>query len=95
MPIFLDRIDSAPVNSDELSFEFNSWFSVTVDTINESLTTIQARLNRPQLEGLTQAQIVADAVNAPDGSIWYSSDDNVFVGKEGGALVQFTTTPYP
>lgn len=83
-------IDAVPVNSDEFSFEFINWLSVTVDILNENL------LN-PTLPQLTTAQIVAIASEAPDGSLWYSTDHvpPVYVGKINGALVQFTTTPFP
>lgn len=29
----------------------------------------------------------------PDGTIWYSSTDNKYIGKENGVLVIFSTTP--
>lgn len=97
MAIFLDRIDSAPLNSDEFSFEFTSWVAVLVDTMNETLEDVQDRLNQPQLQPFTQAQIIAAAADAPDGSIWYCDDHvpPVFVGKVNGALVQFTTAVFP
>jgi hypothetical protein len=95
--VFLDRIDSAPVSHDEFSFVFSSWFSVLVDTLNESFSTIENNFNNIQIQPLTTAQIVAASVTAPDGSIWYSSDHvpPVFVGKVNGALVQFTTAAFP
>jgi hypothetical protein len=97
MTVFLDRIDSAPLFTEEFSFEYNSWVSVLIDTLNETLSQIQDRLNKPQLEPTTQAQIIAEAVNAPDGSIWYCDDHipPVYVGKISGALVQFVTAAFP
>lgn len=83
-------IDAVPVNSDEFSFEFINWLAVTVDILNENL------LN-PTVPQLTSAQITAISSEAPDGSLWYSIDHvpPVYVGKINGALVQFTTTPFP
>jgi len=31
----------------------------------------------------------------PNGTIWYESTANEWVGKQNGSLVKFTTTPYP
>lgn len=45
MAIFLDRIDPAPLQSDDFSFEFNSWLSILVDTLNETITEIQDHIN--------------------------------------------------
>lgn len=83
-------IDAAPLNSDEFSFEFINWLAVTIDILNENL------LN-PTVPQLTSAQIVSISGEAPDGALWYSTDHvpPVYVGKINGALVQFTTTPFP
>jgi len=44
MAVFLDRIDSAPMLSDDFSFEFGSWVSILVDTLNEDIADIQANI---------------------------------------------------
>jgi hypothetical protein len=97
MSTFLDRIDSVSLAGDDFSFEFNSWLSVLIDTLNETIRVVQDRLNQPQLQAFTQAEIVAAAANSPDGSMWYCSDSAppAFVGKVNGALVQFTTAAFP
>ena len=97
MSIFLDRIDSVSLAGDDFSFEFNSWLSVLIDTLNEMIRQVQDRLNQPQLQAFSQADIVAAAPNVPDGSMWYCNDHipPCFVGKVNGALVQFTTAAFP
>jgi hypothetical protein len=48
----------------------------------------------PQINAATLATVFA---NYADGQIWYVVDSTPpeFVGKQGGALVKFTTTAYP
>jgi hypothetical protein len=91
MPIFLDRIDSAPINNNEFSFEFNSWVSVMIDTINQDLELIQNSLNGFN-DGLiapsfTTAQIAALALTAANGTLWYNTDTNHLVAKINGVVV--------
>lgn len=43
--IFLDRVVPATIQSQNFTFEFEQWLSVTVDTLNEALSKIQDRLN--------------------------------------------------
>lgn len=97
MMTFLDRIDAVPLQDDNFSFEFNSWVSVLVDSLNDTLQNIQDRINQPQFQAFSQADIVAAAPNVPDGSMWYCNDHipPCFVGKVNGALVQFTTAAFP
>lgn len=97
MSIFLDRIDAVPVNNDDFSFEINSWMSNLVDTINEDIADIEGSFNFFVIQPFTQAEIIAAATDAPDGSIWYCTDHvpPVFVGKANGALVQFLTAAFP
>lgn len=77
--ISLDRIDSAPVSHDEFSFVFSSWFSVLVDTLNETLLTLENQINgigdATFATRKTTAEIVALIdMNAtpvlPVGSLW-------------------------
>jgi len=102
MPIFLDRIDSAPLQDENFSFSFYSWVSILVDTLNESIDTIQNSFNLLGAPAFTQAQILAMQADVPtplfDGIFLYCTDhlpDPVYVGRINGALVQFTTTPFP
>ena len=55
MAQFLDRIDSVPMLSDEFSFEFGSWVSVLVDTLNEDIGDIQGAISSTtSVSGITQ-----------------------------------------
>lgn len=97
MTIFLERVSSAPLNEDDLSDELDSWFSTTVDELNETISQIENAINELAAPPFTQAQIIALAPSAQNGRIWYCTDSAppVFVGKVNGALVKFTTTPFP
>ena len=44
---------------------------------------------------ITAVDLLKIAPSMPDGTIWYESDAKEWVGKQNGALVKFTTTPYP
>jgi hypothetical protein len=84
--IFLDRIDAAPLADDDFSFSFNSWVSNIVDTLNESLNTIQNQLNGISL-GLVAPSLTTDQITAltmptdlnninlyrPNGTIWFNT----------------------
>lgn len=103
MEIFLDRVDSVPLQDDSFSFSFNSWISVMVDTINENLSDLESTLNgqgawtRPL--NLTQAQILALEAQGvlPDSVLLYCTDHvpPCYVGRISGSLVQFNTSPFP
>ena len=55
MALFLDRVDSAPMLSDEFSFEFGSWVSLLVDTLNEDINDIQGAISSTSaVTGTTQ-----------------------------------------
>lgn len=72
--------------------ESQSFFIEFFQTILDGLSN-----NGWTVPSVTQAFIVARAPNMPDGTIWYCNNHvpPVFVGKENGVLVQFTTTPFP
>ncbi len=95
MALFLEKINSAPLSNEEFSFEFNSWVSNLVDTLNETLRIIEETLNDFVAPVYTSAEIAVLDPDLADGSILYDSDLDVYVGKENGALVKFTTTAYP
>ena len=92
MPFTLDKVDAAPVKND-LPYEFNQWLSVTVDILNEDINTIQDALTIFNAPSYTSLEI-AD-LTLTNGVILYDSTLDVYVGKQAGALVKFTTTPYP
>jgi hypothetical protein len=95
--ITLEKVNSAPINSNLFTFEMNSWIANLIDILNEDLISIENSFNNFVVQSFTQAEIIAASTNAPDGSIWYCTDHvpPVFVGKANGALVQFTTAAFP
>lgn len=97
MTIFLDRIDSAPLNSEQFSFEFNSWVSILIDSLNENIADIQDAFNLLQAQSYTAAEIVAmnAAQELVNGVILYDTTNNVYVGMQNNSLVQFSTVAWP
>lgn len=90
-PIFLDRIDSVPLENDDFSFSMESWLSVLVDTLNENTVDTQNALNA-NINGLvvpsfTTAQITTLAVDAANGTMWYDTDTNQLKAKVNGVVV--------
>jgi hypothetical protein len=97
-PIFLDRIDASPIaNSTFDPHFFLQWLWILVDSLNENLSDIEGALNLFTLVGYTQTQItdMNTAGNLEDGVILYDTTNEVYVGRQGGSLVQFTTSAYP
>lgn len=97
MTIFLDRIDSVPIINGDFDPQFFQWLWVLVDALNENINDIQNALNLLTAMSYTAVEIAAmnlagDLVN---GVLLYDTTNNVYVGKQSGALVKFTTTAYP
>lgn len=44
---------------------------------------------------ITAANLAVIAPKMPSGTIWYDTDNNVFVGNVNGTLMKFTMTAYP
>lgn len=98
MTIFLDRIDSSPIsNISEFNFQFVQWLWVLVDSLNGNMTDIQNSFNLLTAIGYTQTEItdMNTAGELNDGVILYDTTNNVYVGRENGSLVKFTTAVYP
>lgn len=97
MAIFLDRIDSAPIVNSDFDAQFLQWLWVLVDTLNENINDIQTSLNLLHAMSYTAVEIAAMNVagTLTNGVLLYDSTNNVYVGKQSGALVKFTTTAYP
>jgi hypothetical protein len=99
--VFLDRINAAPIEADNFSFDFISWISTFVDTMNSILDDIQISLNSNDdgiiVPQFTTAEIITLSATADDGTLWYCTDSSPpnFVGKINGALRQFTTSAFP
>jgi hypothetical protein len=95
MTISLDKVNAAPISDSTFPFDFNQWLAVLVDTLNEVIGDIQSQFNITYFQPYTSAQITDLAPNLQDGVILYDSDMNVYVGRQAGSLVQFTTAAYP
>jgi hypothetical protein len=95
--IFIDRIDAAPILSDDFEPPFATWLAVLVNVINENMLDIQNAFNLLEAQGYTAAEIASmfSAGNLENGMILYDTDNDVYVGVQAGALVKFTTTSYP
>ena len=97
MTVFLDRIDSAPVINGDFDPQFLQWVWVLVDTLNENFSDIQNLFNVLAASSYTAAQIATmnTAGDLADGIILYDTTNNVYVGRQSGSLVKFTTAAYP
>lgn len=91
MSVFLERVNSAPLSNSGFTFEFNSWVSILVDTLNEVIANIQDEINRydnglyaPQF---TTAQITTLAATAANGTMWYDTTTNQLKAKVNGVVV--------
>ena len=45
MAVILNRVDSVPLTDDSFSFDFYSWLSVLIDTINENDVIVENQLS--------------------------------------------------
>jgi hypothetical protein len=97
MSIFLDRIDAVPISNSDFDTQFLQWLWILVDALNENIRDIQDAFNLLTAIGYTQTQItdMDTAGQLENGVILYDTTNNVYVGKQSGLLVKFTTTAYP
>lgn len=97
MAIFLDRIDAVPITEIEIDSQFLQWLWILVDALNENISDIQNAFNLLTAVGYTQTQItdMNTAGQLGNGVLLYDTTNDVYVGKQGGSLVKFTTTAYP
>ncbi len=97
MAIFLDRVDAAPIVNSNFDAQFLQWLWVLVDTLNENINDIQTALNFLTATNYTAVEIAAMNVAGQlgNGILLYDTTNNVYVGKQSGALVKFTTAAYP
>ena len=97
MALFLDRIDSAPIINSNFDTQFLQWLWVLVDSLNENLNDIQNAFNLLTAPNYTAAEIAAMNVagDLGNGIFLYDTTNNVYVGRENGVLVKFTTAAYP
>jgi hypothetical protein len=98
MAVSLDKIDSAPIASNkEFDPQFLQWLWVLVDTLNENIAAIVAGFAILEASSYTAVQIadMESAGELENGVILYDTTNDEYVGRQAGALVKFTTTPYP
>ncbi len=97
MALFLDRIDSAPILYGTFDVQFLQWLWVLVDALNEDIGDIQNAFNLLTAMSYTAVEIAAMNVagSLGDGILLYDTTNNVYVGKQSGTLVKFTTAVYP
>ncbi len=98
MTIFLDRIDAVQIaNNEQFDYQFLQWLWVLVDALNENWRDIQTALNLLTAIGYTQTEItdMNTAGLLPNGILLYDTTNDVYVGRQAGALVKFTTAAYP
>ncbi|MFB1501506.1 hypothetical protein [Thiocapsa sp. N5-Cardenillas] len=96
MAVILPRVDAAALANTNFTFEFNQWVSVLVDTLNELIQQVEGSLNFPNAS-YTAIEIAAfeTAGTLVDGVVLYDTTNNVYVGRQSGVLVSFTTGVYP
>lgn len=91
----LDRIDS--IAATEFDVQFLQWVWVLVDSLNENIFDIENAFNLLAASSYTQTQIsdMQTAGQLNDGIVLYDTTNNVYVGRESGVLVKFSTAAYP
>ena len=97
MTFFLEKIDAAPIINSNFDTQFLQWLWVLVDTLNENINDIVNALNILTAQSYTATEItnLETAGSLSDGVLLYDTTNNVYVGRESGVLVKFTTAPYP
>ncbi len=97
MALFLDRIDSAPIINSDFDAQFLQWLWVLVDSLNENISDIQDSFNLLTAMSYTATQIASMESDGllSNGVLLYDTINNVYVGRQNGSLVKFTTTAYP
>lgn len=97
MTFFLEKIDSAPIINSNFDTQFLQWLWVLVDTLNENINDIVNAFNFLAPQSYTASEItdLESDGSLNDGVLLYDTTNNVYVGRENGVLVKFTTAPYP
>lgn len=101
--LFLERVNSAPLENDDFSYPYKAWVSNLIDSLNETIIDVQNQFNGVGVPygptKLTQAEIIAlDGDGKLDDGVFIYCTDHVppcYVGRISGALVQFTTAAFP
>jgi hypothetical protein len=87
MAITLQRVDTVPIEGNKFTFEFQQWVATLVDSLNTTISEIEARLNVVEAPNYTTDEITALAVAAPNGSFWYDSILNQIKAKSNNVVV--------
>lgn len=97
MTLFIDRIDAVPVQDEDFSYAFLQWITNLVTTLNSDIQLLQNSLNLLTAQSYTATQINTLFTDGAltNGVLLYDTTNNVYVGMQSGALVQFTTASYP
>lgn len=82
MTLALDRIDAAPLADSKFDFMFNQWVAVLVDSLNETIASLQAAvLSINPITGTTQgAQINSNYIPLNVGATTITLPNQVAVG---------------
>lgn len=90
MSVFLGRIDAAPLSGSEFKPNFLQWIAVLVDTLNQTLESIQTGLNANDngtlVPSFTTAEITTLALTAANGTLWYDATTNQLKAKVNNAV---------
>lgn len=100
MQIGLERINalsgvSLAEFTNLFSFEFSSWISVLIDTLNEDINKLENAINNLAAPSFTAAELVAMTPNIQNGQLFYDTTNNEYVGVQAGVLVKLVTAAYP
>ncbi len=87
MAIFLQRVDSAPLQGTDFPVFFQQWLAVLVDTLNEIIKTTQGAINVNVAPSFTTVQITTLATTASNGTFWYDTTTNQLKAKVNGVVV--------
>lgn len=86
--MYFERIDSVPLQSDSFSQDFESWLSVTVDSLNETLKNLQSFTEAsPVAKHYTSVEIINLLPVVPNGYFFYDTDTNELKAKVNDAIV--------
>lgn len=98
MSLVLQRIDTSPIASNTFDPHFFlQWLWVLVDSLNEDFNILELSFNLFTTTGYTQTEItdMNMAGQLENGIFLYDTTNNVYVGRQAGSLVKFTTGAYP
>jgi len=95
MAVELERTNNVPIYGDSnLDGDIQRWLLTLVDSLNTTINEIEVSLNTIA-QSFTAAEITALASNLEDGVLLYDTTNDVYVGRENGAMRQFTTAAWP